>query len=116
MSKASSNPLGTRRRRSTKSLFSSGIDLRRRSSTELMIDARSLSFRSAVVKIGVCFFGGDDILRIREDTDFSPFTRRAAAYLLLCPGNPLLADRSARSRAVDLQRGKPHPRARSFFR
>src|SRR5688500_147010 len=40
MSKASSNPLGTGRRRSTKSLFSSGIDLTRRSSNELMIDVR----------------------------------------------------------------------------
>src|SRR6476646_7533321 len=81
-SSASSKPLGTRRRRSTKSLFSSGIDLLRRSSTELMIVEASLESEVVSVKTSLCFFSliGED--RPRDMEHLSPRTRMRLLGLL----------------------------------
>lgn len=74
--------------------------------------------RSTLVKILVCFFAGGAMLHAREDTDDADLPSLAWYFpvdLLRSASGTLLANRSARAHAVDVQYWKPHPRSRPVF-
>src|ERR1051325_434952 len=109
-SRASSNPLGTARRRRTNSSLSSGIDLLRRSSRELMTSecfaVDSYHKAAQTRKPSRCFFPIAAMLKAVHESfpaHKAPPVGHASVVLLSYAGCPLLANQSARAVDVDVQ-------------